>query len=245
MGLLVGLLLASLLPLAPDRWPLGWKLPALWGAGAVGLSLWALLLSPYSEEAPQRLNIVYRFDQDRQSSRWSLEGDLSRVPAPLAEFQQGMRESTVPWETKSAFLLSAEPVGLTAPELEPMLVKAAGTGRTLLLRLRSTRGAPIVNVAFSPEARLSSVSVNGQSQPAPRERIRNRFSQWRVISCVTDAPQGCVVELAQEGSEPIEAFVYDESPGIPPGRFSQRAAWKDFVPSQNGDVTIASRSLKI
>ncbi|SEU18138.1 M28 family peptidase [Stigmatella erecta] len=245
VGVLLGLVLASLLPLSPARWPLGWRLPGVCVAGAGVLSLWALRLSPYSEQAPQRLNIVYRFDQDRQSSRWALEGDLSRVPGPLAEFQQGAREVTVPWETKPSFLLPAESIGLTAPELDPLLVETAGPGRTLQLRLRSTRGASFVNVAFSPKARLTSVRVNGQTLPAQKERIRNRYGQWRVISCVTDVPQGCVVELSQEGSEPIEAFLYDESPGIPPGRFSRRAEWKDFVPSQNGDVTVASRSLKI
>jgi hypothetical protein len=244
-GLLVGLVLASLLPWAPDRLPLGWRLPVLCLVGAGGLSLWAVLRPPYSEQTPQRLNIVYRFDQDRQSSRWSLEGDLSRVPEPLAEFQQGTRELTAPWETKPSFLLPAEPIGLTAPALDSLLVETAGAGRNLQLRLRSTRGAPFVNVAFAPSARLTSVRVNGQTLPAQKERIRNRYGQWRVLSCVTDVPQGCVVELTQEGTEPIEAFLYDESPGLPPGRFSRRPEWKDFVPSQNGDVTVATRSVKI
>ncbi|MDC0708882.1 M28 family peptidase [Stigmatella sp. ncwal1] len=246
VGLVAGLMLATLLPLAPARLPRGGMLIGVCAVGVVGLSLWASFLSPYSDQAPQRLNIVYRFDSDRQRDFWALEGDLSRVPEPLAEFRQSMREKTTPWaKTPSPLLLSTASAGLTAPELEPTRIETVAGGRILHLKVRSTRGAPIVNVAFSPGERITSVRVNGQPQPAQKERIRKLYSPWRPISCVTDSPDGCSVEVVLEGSEPIEAFLSDESPGVPPGKFSRRAEWKDFVPSQNGDVTLTLRSLKL
>ncbi|EAU64406.1 putative peptidase [Stigmatella aurantiaca DW4/3-1] len=246
VGLFAGMVLATLAPLVPARLPGGWRLLGVCTAGAVVLSLWAVFLSPYSDQAPQRLNIVYRFDQDRQTSHWALEVDLSRVPEPLAAFREGSREKTTPWaKAPSSLLLPADAVGLTAPELEATQVQTVEGGRVLQLKLRSTRGAPLVTVAFSPGSRITSVRVNGQPQPEQKERIRKLYSQWRLVSCVTDSPEGCAVEVTQEGSAPIEAFLSDESPGVPPGKFSRRAEWRDFVPSQNGDVTLTTRSLKL
>jgi Peptidase family M28 len=245
-GLLLGLLLGNLLPLAPNRLPRAWTLLGTLVGGAAVFLLWSALRSPYSAHSPQRLNFVYRFEQDRQAGHWALEGDLSRVPEPLAEFLQGKREKVTPWASQpSAITLSATPIALSAPELEPMRTTPTEGGRVIEVRLRSSRGARMVSVAFAPTARISSVLVNGEILPAPTERVRSRSNHWRLISCVTDSPEGCVLQVTQEGREPIEAFLYDESPGLPPGTFSRGAGPGDFVQSQSGDVTIATRTAKL
>ncbi|WP_224365533.1 M28 family peptidase [Hyalangium versicolor] len=245
-GLLIGLPLTSLLPLAPDKLPRAWTLFGALLGGAVVFAVWSSLLSPYSAQAPQRLNLVYRFEQDKQSSHWALEGDLSRVPEPLTEFRSGTRQKVTPWTSQpTAITVPVEAPALTAPELEPLRITTTTGGRDIEAQLRSSRGARILSVAFPPTARITSLRVNGETIPTPSERVSARSSGWRLVSCVADAPQGCLLHLVQEGSEPIEAFLTDESPGLPPGKFSRGVGEADFVPSQNGDVTITSRTVKL
>jgi hypothetical protein len=175
-----------------------------------------------------------------------LEGDLSRVPEPLAEFRQGQRQKVTPWASQpSALALPSAPIALAPPELELTRTTPTEGGRVIEARLRSARGARMVSVGFAPTARISSVLVNGESLPERTERIRGRSNGWRLISCVTDSTEGCVLQVTQEGHEPIEAFLYDESPGLPLGKFSRPAVPGDFVPSQSGDVTIVTRTVKL
>jgi hypothetical protein len=264
LGAVGGLLLTTLLPLArerslpPPESPPGsapgagrvlpaWALPAgLLGLAAVLIAV-AAAVPRYAPLSPQRLNLTYRLDADRRAARWGLEGDTSRVPEGWAAFRGAAKARALPWARTESPVLEAEVVELPAPVLEPIVVARRGEGRRLQLRLRSNRGAPQVALAFPPGARLSRVTVNGVEQPPPPERRRARLGGWRPVACAGTQAEGCVVGVEQEDAAPLEVWVADETAGVPEGPHARGggAAWEDVVPSQDGDVTVVFRTVRL
>lgn len=246
VGAVAGLVLGTLLPLVPAVWPRAPLLTAATVAAGLLLALGAVRTPPYSAQAPQRLNLVYRFDQDRGAARWSLEGDLSRLPGALAAFRDAPREKAHPWASDAtAPTLPAEAPAFTAPEVDTVDVTRTARGRVLTLRLRSTRGAQRLVAALPPVVPVVSVRVDGQPLPMGEERWHARLNGWHRIACLASAPEGCLVELTLEGDAPVELHVADESPGLPPGRLARSPDWHDVVPTQDGDVTVTSRTLRL
>jgi hypothetical protein len=243
-GLCGGLLLATLLPIAPSELPRGWLSPALAGAVAVAVLLLALRVPPYSAEAPQKLNFVYLLDGDHQTGRWALDGDVSRLPPQLSAFADAPRAKRVPWG-KSLPMLEARGETFQAPELQVLEQLPTERGRKLRLRLRSPRGAMRAAVVFPPDAKVSGLTMNGLELPPLEPRARKTFKGWRPAACVTLPPQGVELSVELEGSAPLDVLVYDQSPGVPYADFTQRPRGSDFIQSQDGDVTVATRTARL
>jgi hypothetical protein len=142
-------------------------------------------------------------------------------------------------------MLAAQAEAFQAPQLEVVEQLTTERGRKLRLRLRSPRGATEAGVYFPPDAKVSGLSMNGQALPELSPRARKAYKGWRPATCSTVPPHGVELELELEGPGPLEVFVYDESPGVPGADFARRSEKSDFIQHQDGDVTTATRTVRL
>jgi hypothetical protein len=203
---------------------------------------------PFSADSPERMSIAFSQDADTQRSRWlayaesgRLRGDLARAAnfsaAPVRAF---------PWSGRpGAFAADAPPASLPAPSVIVLEDSRDGSTRRIRLNLRSPRGAPAVFLAISPSAQIQSVRVAGEPLASINPRIVSFQGGWRLITCLTTPPEG--VEFALVASpNPLEAFAGDRSAGLPTaGDPLLRARGPEAAPSQQGDMTIVTRRLKL
>jgi hypothetical protein len=205
----------------------------------------AMLLPRYTAESPQRLNLYYYFDADRQQARWIAEPLSGLPPAPLLH-----AAAFAP--SRQLMLLWSDPVWEAAAPALPMsapLLKLTGTARTAeqvryRVRINSPRAAPIMTLLFPPAANVKSVQLEGNATalPATPARLSNGWLQLRLFGV---PPQG--QELSFDASESaFELRLLDQSFGLPaPGVVLQRSRAHAAVPSREGDVTIAMRSYRL
>jgi len=66
----------------------------------------------------------------------------------------------------------------------------------------------------SGRARFSKdlVALMPWHHPAPLERLKG----WQPQSCVTMTPEGAEIEIVLANAGPVEAYVLDQTPGLPP-----------------------------
>jgi hypothetical protein len=187
--------LISSVPVAAGRWR--WALAGVAGAAAVASATVALFMPPYSESAPQRLNIILHQDGDSGRARWLLYGDPRSIPESLRH-SAAFGEKTMkpfPWSSREA--LAAD-----AGHVEP---------------------APILG-----------------------EKVRRRLNGWQVYSCQTLPAEGIELRFVLAKADSIDAFLLDRSRGLPPeGEVLSNARPTTATPSQDGDVTILTRKVRL
>jgi len=67
-----------------------------------------------------------------------------------------------------------------------------------------------------------------------------------VFSNHTVPPQGSEIDIVLGALQPLDWYVFDRSPGLPPSSQALLAARpKDAAPFQDGDSTIVSRKVRI
>jgi hypothetical protein len=208
----------------------------------------AAAAKPFSADSPERMSIAFSQAADTQRSRWlayaesgRLRGNLARAAnfsaAPVRAF---------PWSGgPGAFAADAAGASLPAPSVAILEDSRDGSARRIRLNLRSPRGAPAVFLAISPAAQIQSVRVAGEALAPINSRIVSFQGGWRLITCLTTPPEG--VELAlTAGPNPFEVYAGDRSAGLPTaGEPLLRARGPQAAPSQQGDVTIVTRRLKL
>ena len=149
-----------------------------------------------------------------------------------------------------AYSAPAAVVPLSKPELAVAEQRANRGTRSIRGRLRSPRGAALAGIAL-PAARLVSVRMNGV--PVPDAPSKNRVGAaygdaraWRGYVCTTTGLEGVELELELSGPDPLEAYVWDASPGLPElgaALLAARPAWA--VPFQTGDRTIVVSKVRL
>jgi hypothetical protein len=217
-------------------------------AGALVSFAVAALAKPFSADSPERMSIAFSRDADTQRSRWlvyaesgRLRGDLARAApfsaAPVRAF---------PWSGgPSAFAADAPGASLPAAAVTVLEDSSDGSTRRIRLNLRSPRGAPAVFLAISPAGQIQSVHVAGEAVAPINPRIVSFQGGWRVITCLTTPPEGVELTLAV-GPNPFEVYAGDRSAGLPAAAEPLlRARGPEAAPSQQGDVTIVTRRVKL
>jgi hypothetical protein len=113
------------------------------------------------------------------------------------------------------------------------------------IHVGSARAAPVLDLAFPPEAAVRSVQLESDAAPrlaATPRRMADGWSQLRLFS-VPPEGQDLSFDAAVSG---FELQLLDESPGLPPGGAElQRSRLRLAVPSQDGDVTLALRGYRL
>ncbi|MGE5828335.1 MAG: M20/M25/M40 family metallo-hydrolase, partial [Micromonosporaceae bacterium] len=197
----------------------GWS-----GAGVAGGAMVLLLLTVdlvvdrFDEVHPRPASLVYAWDADTRTAQW-LSAD--RAPSEWTTRFAGGAPVRVAdrWPNLTFARLNqyrtgpAEAADLAAPELVPVELSAADGGRTLRLRLRSVRGAPVISVRLAADApALASATVDGVSLPVRPAAAVGGWGWGFVINAVP--PDGVEVRLQFATTAPVRVRVVDEADGL-------------------------------
>lgn len=237
----------TLLPLiASPQGRRRWAFPAVTGAAALASALLTLAAPPYTEDAPERVGIVL-YQDDSGGARWLAFPRSGTLPAPLRASAAFGAEPLVPfpWNPQErAFAAPGPRVEGPPPELNVLERSESGSDRRMRGRLRSPRGAPVIAIYFPPSARVGAMTIGGRSIASLRERALRRSGGWQAYTCLTLPPEGVEIDLILSGAEPVEAFVVDQSPGLPDDALP-RARPATATASGPGDVTVLSRRVTL
>jgi hypothetical protein len=220
---------------------------------AVTLGVAAAVLPPFSADNPRKLNLWYRLDADAQQARWLASASTGPLPVQLAAAVPFDRKpaSALEWAPRVlAYVAPAAAIQLARPELAIEEQRPGQGTRSIRGRLRSRRGAPLAGLAL-PAARIVSVRMNGVPVPdAPsKDHAGAAYGDaraWRGYVCSTTGPDGVELDIELKGTEPVEGYLWDASPGVPEqgaALLSARPAWA--VPFQTGDRTLVVAKLRL
>ncbi|MFL5309000.1 MAG: M20/M25/M40 family metallo-hydrolase [Myxococcales bacterium] len=220
---------------------------------AVTGSVAAATAPPFSADNPRKLNLWYSMDADANEARWLASATSGPLPRELAAAASFARAPAVPlpWAPRvQAYSAPAPAFPLARPELVVEDRRSDGGARSIRARLRSPRGASLAGIAL-PAERLTAVRMNGVSVPAtPSKNLVGAAygdsRSWRGYVCTTTGSEGVRIELELSGGEPVDAYLWDGSSGLPEqgaALLSARAEWA--VPFQTGDRTLVVTKIRL
>jgi len=228
-------------------------LVAVAGAIAAIAALAAAIAPPFDADNPRKLNLWYRLDAATREARWLASASTGRLPREMSAAAP-FRQASVPaleWAPGvHAYMAPAPTLPLAPPELAVDDQRSGGGKRSLRARLRSPRGARLAGIAL-PALRIASVRMDGVLVPqsSSKNRVGAAFGDgqtWRGYVCTTTAAGGTVVEIEFSGEAPVDAYLWDASPGLPADAaalLTSRPAWA--VPFQTGDRTLVVSKLRL
>jgi hypothetical protein len=229
----------DLAPKAGKRLGLGLLVLALGGVAV------AMIVPKFAASNRQRVNVVFR--QDDTAARvfvdtsWGATSWGQAPPSMLAAIgSPSIHEPALPWELPS---LGAEVPRLDAraPIAEVLSVEDDASHHRVRLRLRSSRGAPMLGL-FLPAGRRVEVKVEGRfASPRP-------FATGSLVGLLAVPEEGGVVDLDSRTPGPISFTFFDRTFGTVPGTKAEAAARArplEATPSQDGDLTVLSTSLAL
>lgn len=219
-----------------------WRRAAL---PAFALALVAALLAlghpPYEPSSPRRLNVRY---VDDGQPKWQLDALTPQLRA-AAQFD-AQAKNVSPWWSGNVKAYEAPAPALSLPPVEMRVLRdeRAGNKRTLLVAVRSQRGAPRLSFMFHA-ASIESLRVNGVVPP-PRTRGRDFLAPgWHRV--IVRGAAEAQIEIVTSDMQPLEAVAADATYGLPPqGAPLARAREASIcVPSDDGDVTQTMRRARL
>jgi hypothetical protein len=244
---LVSTTLAPVLAASQARWR--WGLPLAAVAATICGAVTAILVPAYSVRAPERMNIIYHLDADSGKAQWLVfpaSGVLPETLRKAAKFD--LRPAApLPLSGQRGFTAEAAPARLAAPTFSVLEQTPEGARRRVRALLRSSRAAAEAAVLFPASADVQSFTMAGHAVPAPPEGYRRWLGGWSRYACLTLPPEGVEVAFTLPAAASVEAIVLDQSPGLPPpgGALLQQARPPTAVPSQDGDVSLVSRRVRL
>jgi hypothetical protein len=235
-GTALGLIATTLAPSIAATGASRWLLPAAFAAGSAVLLAVAGSTAPFSIDRPERMNLTF-LQGDNAEAQWVIapqSGELPDAMRGAARFGS-TREQALPWSTGLGFIAPAAALPLDGPALQ-ILEQHRGTGdRSLRLRARSLRGAPMLTLVLPPD-RIASVSLNGFEFP---KSVSVPGAMGRAYTCYAMPAEGIEFAIRLNGESPVEGYLIDRSSGLPEaGQTLIRARPREAVPSATGDVTI-------
>ena len=226
------------------------RLTVIAAATTFGAICITVLLPTYSEAWPQRVNVEYWVDADNGDAHWYTQSASLRLPRAMDEtlkFDPTPRDRFQGFPLKG-FFAKAPALKLALPELTQIAPDSgdATPGRMELL-VRSARGAPKALVIFPASAKIQDIEVATASGP-----LRAKLPTLKNGSTVFQAPglaQGGLRFWVAAPAAPMTVQVADESyelPGdLPEGKKLQQARPKNATSSQDGDVTMVQRTVRV
>lgn len=225
-----------------------WFVPgALLAAVIIGVGV-ALFLPLFSANSPESLDLEYFQNADSGKTYWMANPASGRLPRSLintGDFSN-KRLPVYPWSSKGAFAADAPALNLAAPMLTVRSVSSSGGKWRYDVLLRSPRGAPVISLAFPPEAGIESVSMQGQAIPELSRRLLGYTHGWRPYTCRSLPAEGIEMQFTLASTKPVQLFLLDESFSLPlQGAFLQQARPATTVPIQDGDATLVTRHVTL
>jgi hypothetical protein len=225
-----------------------WFVPgALLAAVIIGAGV-ALFLPFSSANSPESLDLEYFQNGDSGKTYWMANPASERLPRGLinAGNFSNSRLPVYPWSSKGAFAANAPALNLVSPVLTVRSVSSSGGKWRYDVLLRSPRGAPVISLAFPPDAGVESVSMQGQAIPELAPRLLNYTHGWRPYTCRSLPAEGVEMQFTLASAKPVQLFLLDESFGLPPqGAFLQQARPRTAVVIQDGDATLVARHVTL
>ena len=205
----------------------------------------ATLLPRYSSESPQRLNLQYQLDASSQRAQWIADPVAGSLPTSLLHAAPFMPGAQSPAAAGVPAWVSVAPLlPLAAPQLTILGNERSGARLHYRIHVASARAAPIVTLAFAPEAQVSGLQLMADAAPVgalPR-RLVNGWSRLRLFGV---PPQGLELEFETSASG-FALQLMDESYGLPrEGQFLQLARPHTAGSSQDGDVTLVASEYRL
>jgi hypothetical protein len=225
---------------------------------ATALILSVLLLglgvtaAPVSRQSPRWQNILLHEDADTGRTRWIVQArHLPQSYRRAASFAKEP-EPLYPWSPPTARFSAAPapPLGAPAPQLtviEDAVINGTTSAglRHLRVRVTSPRGADEVTVILPEAARLQSIKVEGVEVPFPKGKPA-AVRGWYQQEILTLPREGAELDLVLAGTWPLDWYVLDRTPGLPPsGDALRKARPATAVAFQEGDTTVVSRKFRI
>jgi hypothetical protein len=245
---------AFLLPLLGNATrPVRQRVAVIAAATTFGAICITVLLPTYSQSWPQRVNVEYWLDADSGGAHWYTQTASLRLPAAMGEtlkFDPVPRDRFPGYPLKG-FYAQAPALKLAAPELTRispnMDAKSTGDAGRIELLVRSARGAPKAFVIFPASANIHDIEI-----ATPSGLLHAKLQTLRNGSTVLLAPSIPEVGLrfwVKAPGGPMAAQVFDESyelPGeLPDGKKLQQARPKNATSSQDGDITVVQRTVRV
>jgi hypothetical protein len=211
-----------------------------------------LLLPTYSAAWPQRMNVEYWVDADRGAAHWWMQAASQRLPEAMADavpFDPLPRARFAGYPAKG-FFADAHALKLAAPELTQISATPGASPAVVHfeLLLKSARDAPTAFVVFPASANVQDVLVATNSGPL-RAKLHGFRSGDTVLQIAGLAGTGIRFGIDAAAAPPIQVTVFDESYGLPDalpaGKALQRARPQNATSSQDGDVTVVQRTVRL
>ena len=250
VALFLALALWPLAPLAvhlpPRRRRLLWSAPL---SAAAAAAVAAALAPQATADGPEQMLVFHHQDADEPGARVLLWAESGRLPASMrgaAPF--GPREARpLPWAAvRPSFAAPVARRDLAAPEVRILSRSEEGGRRRLRFALVSPRGAADASLLLPPEAEVVSATMDGVPLPPLDPRLLRWFGGWRPLRCLTTPARGVELELVLAGSSPLEAWVADQTPGLPPEAARVAAVRPPWgTPVQEGDSTLVTRRVRL
>jgi hypothetical protein len=203
------------------------------------------LLPRYSGDSPQRLNIQYYLDASARRAQWIADPLAGSLPPSLLHAAAFMLRAQAPAAGGvPAWASAAPPLPLLAPQLSILASVRGGARSHYRIHVASARGAPIIALAFAPEAQVTTLELMVGAAPvaAMPRRLGNGWSRLRLFGV---SAEGVDLSFDAEASG-FDLQLMDESYGLPPqGQLLQLARPRAAVPSQDGDVTLVTRQYQV
>ncbi len=170
-------------------------------------------------------------------TRSYLRADL-RQPFGSSYFPQlGMRQTIT---------AAAPQLGLPPPELSVLSDATAGGRRTVRLRVRSPRGAPVISLLVHSVVGRLTAEVDGLPLRGKDTTILDGTTVRWSFDYHAAPPEGVTVTLRFAAGPPVLLRAVDFSYGIPPelaARYPERPA--DMLAARIGDGTLAEATLRL
>ncbi|MGA8074380.1 MAG: M28 family peptidase, partial [Candidatus Acidiferrales bacterium] len=212
----------------------------------------AFFMAPYSAAAPQRVDVQYWLDANSHVAKWLAAPDSGRLPASLAgAVAFGATPAAVfPWNRSLRHSADAPDLKLPGPEITIVDAEVQSGSVRYSVKLTSPRGAPDISILFPPQAGATALEVAGHPVEEPRghvlEYLQGSMRGWRFCDIPTVDAGGVEIKFTVSSSSPIEIYIADQSYSLPPeGLAIARARPVDTVTSQDGDVTLVTRHVKL
>ncbi len=252
IALVVGLICTPIAPLCAELR----GVPGLRGLAVpwipiliTALALFAAVVVPaYSAKAPERLNIEFSQDADTGNAQWIVQPNSGRLPEAirLAATFRATEHGAFPWDTRPAFVSDAPHLDLAPPTFTILESSQADGRRNYRTLLRSERGASYAGVFFPPDAGVENVRIGGQPLPPATQGIRGLFNGWVAYACPAMPTSGIEISFSVPLGKTVEVSAADMSYSLPrEGTFLLNSRPLTATPSQNGDVTIVTRRVRL
>jgi hypothetical protein len=247
----LGLVTGFLLPMLANATRRARQFVTLLGAGVTfaGISI-TLLLPMYSPSWPQRLNIEYWVDADSGQAHWWTQAASLHLPHAMASALKfdPLSRARFTGSPSRGFFADAPALKLAAPELTISATSGTSQAATHFeLLVRSARGAPTAFVVFPASARVQDVVVTTHSGPL-HAKLHTLLSGDTAL-VLADIPSAGLQFGIDSATAAIRVQVFDQSYGLPEelaeGKALQRARPQNATSSQDGDVTVVQRTVRL